>query len=239
MAEELLGVDFEIHGGGSDLVFPHHENEAAQTRAARGEPLARIWMHNGMVQIGRARRWPSRSATSPAARGAGRVRPRRAGHVLARRPLPPADGVLGGARSRRRPRACGAIREAARRLVPGRRRRTWRRCASASSTRWPTTSTPPRRWPRCSTGSARPTGARRRRRRDDLREMLDVLGLDDLLDARTREAAPAEVEELLDAPRGGARGARLRRGRPPARRARGARAGTCATGPTGSSSSAR
>jgi cysteinyl-tRNA synthetase len=50
MAEKLLGVDFEIHSGGSDLVFPHHENEIAQTEAARGEPLARIWMHNGMVQ---------------------------------------------------------------------------------------------------------------------------------------------------------------------------------------------
>ena len=50
MAEAFLGLDFEVHGGGSDLVFPHHENEAAQTRAARGEPLARIWMHNGMVQ---------------------------------------------------------------------------------------------------------------------------------------------------------------------------------------------
>ena len=36
MAEQLLGVGFDIHGGGSDLVFPHHENEAAQTRAARG-----------------------------------------------------------------------------------------------------------------------------------------------------------------------------------------------------------
>ena len=50
MAEKLLGVDFEIHSGGSDLVFPHHENEIAQTEAARGAPLARIWMHNGMVQ---------------------------------------------------------------------------------------------------------------------------------------------------------------------------------------------
>ncbi len=40
MAEQLLGLEFEIHGGGSDLIFPHHENEAAQTFAARGEPLA-------------------------------------------------------------------------------------------------------------------------------------------------------------------------------------------------------
>jgi len=52
MAETLLGTDFAIHGGGSDLVFPHHENEIAQTEAARGEPLARIWMHNGMVLTG-------------------------------------------------------------------------------------------------------------------------------------------------------------------------------------------
>jgi cysteinyl-tRNA synthetase len=51
MAESLLGVGFDIHGGGSDLVFPHHENEAAQTRCARGAELARIWMHNGMIQF--------------------------------------------------------------------------------------------------------------------------------------------------------------------------------------------
>ena len=52
MAEKILGLDFEVHGGGSDLVFPHHENEIAQTEAARGEPLARIWMHNGMIRFG-------------------------------------------------------------------------------------------------------------------------------------------------------------------------------------------
>ena len=50
MAESLLGVGFDIHGGGSDLVFPHHENEAAQTRAARGHELAALWVHNGMIQ---------------------------------------------------------------------------------------------------------------------------------------------------------------------------------------------
>jgi len=53
MAELLLGVDFEIHGGGADLIFPHHENEAAQTCAARGAPLARLWVHNGMVRADR------------------------------------------------------------------------------------------------------------------------------------------------------------------------------------------
>ncbi|MEA2429373.1 MAG: cysteinyl-tRNA synthetase, partial [Thermoleophilaceae bacterium] len=52
MAEQYLGVDFDVHGGGSDLIFPHHENEIAQTEAARHEPLARLWMHNGMLQFG-------------------------------------------------------------------------------------------------------------------------------------------------------------------------------------------
>ncbi len=51
MAEQLLGVGFDVHGGGSDLVFPHHENEAAQTRAARGSELTKLWMHNGMIQF--------------------------------------------------------------------------------------------------------------------------------------------------------------------------------------------
>ena len=51
MAEKVLGADFEIHGGGVDLVFPHHENEVAQSEGARGQPLARIWMHNGMIRI--------------------------------------------------------------------------------------------------------------------------------------------------------------------------------------------
>jgi cysteinyl-tRNA synthetase len=51
MSEKELGTDFAIHGGGIDLVFPHHENEIAQTEAARGQPLAETWMHNGMVQI--------------------------------------------------------------------------------------------------------------------------------------------------------------------------------------------
>ncbi|HEX8714231.1 MAG TPA: cysteine--tRNA ligase, partial [Solirubrobacteraceae bacterium] len=51
MAEKLLDVPLDIHGGGSDLIFPHHENEAAQTRAARGKELATLWMHNGMIQF--------------------------------------------------------------------------------------------------------------------------------------------------------------------------------------------
>src|SRR6266487_2292956 len=50
MAEKYLGTSFEIHGGGLDLKFPHHENEIAQSRAL-GHGFARIWMHNGMLSM--------------------------------------------------------------------------------------------------------------------------------------------------------------------------------------------
>jgi cysteinyl-tRNA synthetase len=50
MAEKYLGTSFEIHGGGLDLKFPHHENEIAQSRAL-GHPFAHIWMHNGMLSM--------------------------------------------------------------------------------------------------------------------------------------------------------------------------------------------
>ena len=48
---QLLGETFDIHGGGADLQFPHHENEIAQSEGANGKPLARIWMHNGFINI--------------------------------------------------------------------------------------------------------------------------------------------------------------------------------------------
>ena len=51
MACELLGESFDIHGGGADLQFPHHENEIAQSEGAFGKPLAGIWMHNGFVRL--------------------------------------------------------------------------------------------------------------------------------------------------------------------------------------------
>jgi cysteinyl-tRNA synthetase len=50
MAEKFLGPEFEIHLGGLDLVFPHHENERAQSQAA-GRKFARLWMHNGMLEL--------------------------------------------------------------------------------------------------------------------------------------------------------------------------------------------
>jgi cysteinyl-tRNA synthetase len=47
-----LGEQIDIHGGGNDLVFPHHENEIAQSESFTGKPFARYWMHNGMLQFG-------------------------------------------------------------------------------------------------------------------------------------------------------------------------------------------
>jgi len=51
MACQLLGETLDIHGGGADLQFPHHENEIAQSEGANGKPLARTWMHNGFINI--------------------------------------------------------------------------------------------------------------------------------------------------------------------------------------------
>lgn len=51
MSEQHLGVTFDIHGGGADLVFPHHENELAQSEASTGEPFVRYWLHGGMLQV--------------------------------------------------------------------------------------------------------------------------------------------------------------------------------------------
>ncbi len=71
MSERILGETFDIHGGGLDLIFPHHENEIAQSECAHGKPQAKYWLHNGLMQAaseagkigGRATR-PTDSATA-------------------------------------------------------------------------------------------------------------------------------------------------------------------------------
>ena len=119
MAETLLGVELDIHGGGIDLVFPHHENEAAQTAAARGRPLARLWMHNGMLEAAAGEKMAKSVGNI---RGLGEVLDEVGAEPLLlyfagghyRQPLafsPEAlEGATGGVRR---------IREAARRLTPG------------------------------------------------------------------------------------------------------------------------
>ncbi len=55
MSRKHLGTEFDIHGGGVDLVFPHHENEICQSHAAHGKHMARFWLHNGYVMMGGAK----------------------------------------------------------------------------------------------------------------------------------------------------------------------------------------
>ena len=52
MAQRYLGEGLDIHGGGTDLIFPHHENEIAQSEADTGKPFASLWVHNGMLTSG-------------------------------------------------------------------------------------------------------------------------------------------------------------------------------------------
>lgn len=52
MAMKYLGPTVDIHGGGIDLVFPHHENEIAQSEAYSGKTFAKFWVHNGFVNVG-------------------------------------------------------------------------------------------------------------------------------------------------------------------------------------------
>jgi cysteinyl-tRNA synthetase len=51
MASKYLGTGFDIHGGGEDLIFPHHENEIAQSEGATGQPFARYWLHNAFLEL--------------------------------------------------------------------------------------------------------------------------------------------------------------------------------------------
>src|SRR5436190_23404735 len=50
MAKKILGDSIDIHGGGLDLMFPHHENELAQSESCTGKPFSRYWLHNGLMQ---------------------------------------------------------------------------------------------------------------------------------------------------------------------------------------------
>jgi cysteinyl-tRNA synthetase len=197
MAESLLGVDFEIHGGGSDLVFPHHENEAAQTCAARGEPLARLWMHNGMVRLGEAKMAKSVGnifVLREALEGYGRdalIMYFCGGHY--RQPIEFDSERLTEAAAR-----VARIREAARRLTDG-PSPDWSRPLrdgffDALAEDFNTAEALARvfAWVREANRSAAGAGA------EDLREMLDVLALANLLDADTA-TAPPDVVELVHA----------------------------------------
>jgi len=193
MAEGLLGVDFDIHGGGSDLVFPHHENEAAQTRSARGSELARLWVHNGMLQ----------STGEKMAKSLGNIAPLHelvadygrdavvlylvGGHY--RQPLAFSRGEL-----TRSATVARRIREAARRLAPGPsppsmtplRDEFFAALADDFNTQRALAAV--LRWVRDANALAPGAG------HGDLAEMLEVLGLERLLDPDG--PAPTDVHEL-------------------------------------------
>jgi cysteinyl-tRNA synthetase len=206
MAEELLGVGFEIHGGGSDLIFPHHENEAAQTRSARGAELTRIWMHNGMLQLGgekMAKSVGNIESLHDAVERWGRdalVLLFVSGHY--RQPIQYSEETLGAARTGVR-----RLREAARLLVPGPspddmaplRERFF--AALADDFRTPEAMAAVWDWVRESNRRGGVGG-------DDLREMLAVLGLDNLLDAATADGGPDDAARALLDRREEARAAR-------------------------------
>jgi cysteinyl-tRNA synthetase len=196
MAEEFLGVGFDIHGGGSDLVFPHHENEAAQTRAARGEELTKLWMHNGMIQF----------TGEKMAKSVGNIALLRevldeygretvvmyliSGHY--RQPLAFSKAALEQAQANVK-----RIREAGRRLTPGDspaelaglRDRFFEALARDFNTAEALSAL--NEWIREATAGIwqAPGDA-------DLREMLGVLGLESLL--AVAEQAPADVSELAE-----------------------------------------
>ena len=196
MAESLLGLDFEIHGGGSDLVFPHHENEAAQTASAHGVQLARMWVHNGMIRLDEAKMAKSvgnifllRQALDSYGRDALIVY-YCSGHY--RQPLEFDDQRLSEAAS-----ATKRIQEAARHLHEGTspswsaslRERFFDSLADDFNT--PAALAAAFDWVREANRSGDAVGDA------DLREMLSVLGLDNLLTVETVEA-PAEVRALAD-----------------------------------------
>jgi cysteinyl-tRNA synthetase len=197
MAESILGVGFEIHGGGNDLTFPHHENEAAQTRCGRGAELAKIWMHNGMLQLGGEKMAKSvgniallpdvldeygRDAVIMFFCG---------GHY--RGPLQLDDSTLADAAARVR-----RVREAGRRLVPG-PSPDWSAplheaffAALADDFNTPRALAALFDWVRAANSAADGVGD------VDLRAMLDVLALGNLLDD-DGDGPPAEVVALAEA----------------------------------------
>jgi cysteinyl-tRNA synthetase len=202
MAEELLGVGFDIHGGGSDLVFPHHENEAAQTRAARGQELARLWMHNGMIQFTGEKMAKSVGNIALLHEvieqyGAeGVVMYLISGHY--RQPLAFSDAALQQARAN-----VDRIREAGRRLGPGSTRPrdpgetehldSFRRAfldALANDYNTPLALAQLNEWLRAA-GHLAVTGD------EDLAEMLQVIGLESLL--APADEAPVAVRGLAEA----------------------------------------
>ncbi len=198
MAEETLGDDFEVHGGGSDLVFPHHENEIAQTRGATGRRLARLWMHSGMIRMDSEKMSKSVGNTFGLAEAIERHGPATLLMYFAqghwRQPMEYDDARLDEAAA-----FCDRIREAGRRLAdaespswsPPLRERFFDALAADFST--PQALAVIAEWIRRANGE--PAGSVGRA---DLAEMLDILALRGLLEAEELDV-PVEARALVAA----------------------------------------
>ncbi len=197
MAEDLLGTGFDIHGGGIDLAFPHHENEAAQTRCGRGVELARIWMHNGMLEIGGKK--VSKSGRGPLPRLPETVAERGRDTLVAliagghyRQPLQFDSGTLDAAAARVK-----RIRDTGRKLADG-PSPAWSApleerffAALAEDFNTPAALAVVAEWVSEANRAEGPVG------REGLLELLQVLGLEGLLAADA--GAPPEVVALAQA----------------------------------------
>ena len=196
MAEALLGLEFDIHGGGIDLVFPHHENEVAQTVAGRGRPLARMWMHNGMLEASEGEKMAKSVGNI---RGLADVLDEVGGATLVlyfstghyRQPLAFSPESLEAAGN-----AARRIREAGRRLVAGDspEELAVHRDAffDALADDFNTAKALPALYEWIGAANKLPEGVGD----GHLREMLGVLGLESLLEAE--EGAPDEAVELAE-----------------------------------------
>jgi cysteinyl-tRNA synthetase len=196
MAENVLGDGFDIHGGGLDLLFPHHENEAAQTRCARGTELARFWVHNGMLELGAAKM--AKSVGNIASLHDVLDRYGRDAVILYfcsahyRQPIDYGEEPLEQARS-----GVARLRELTRKLVPGESppelaplRERFFACLAED---FNTPSALASMWEWVREANRRELGVGE----DDLRAMLEVLGLVNLFDG-PRSAPSAEVVALAE-----------------------------------------
>ena len=125
------GATFDIHGGGEDLIFPHHENEIAQSEAATGETFARYWLHNGMVNMRREKMSKSlgNTLTHPRPGRPGTTRPRSGCSCSARTIAARSSGRRSASRTARaRWSACGARSTTPRSTRPPPAPRRTRRC---------------------------------------------------------------------------------------------------------------
>ena len=199
MSEGILGVGFDIHGGGLDLLFPHHENEAAQTRSARGAELARWWMHNGMLEGGDGEKMAKSVGNIAALHDALDAHGRDAlilyfASAHYRQPIAWGDEPLAAAAN-----GVARVREAGRRLGAGASPPDMSplrdRFFAALADDFNTPEALAAMWEWIREANRRGAGVGDA----DLREMLGVLALENLLDADA--PAPPEVVALADARR--------------------------------------